>query len=171
MKKLIFILLLANQLFASIDDIYNFTADFTQTITDDKNKVLTYRGDITASKPQSAVWRYTQPITKNVFILNSTVTIVEPEIEQAIIKRIDSNFNIFKMLNDAKKVADKTYVTKFKGKAYTIIMQNNKIDSISYIDEFENRVKITFQHQKINTKIDKAVFIPQIPIDFDIIDN
>ena len=43
------------------------------------------------------------------------------------------------------------------------------IETISYLDEFENSVKIVFTHQKQNEVIDPEVFMPKIPIDFDVI--
>ena len=169
MKKILLILILASEIFAFFDTLDTFKADFTQTITDDKNKVLTYKGNIIAAKPQNAVWQYTSPINKDVIINEFSVTIIEPEIEQAIIRRIESNFDFFKMIQNAKKLENNIFMAKFENTNFIIITKDNLIKSISYIDEFENNVKIIFENQIQNKEIDKSIFIPNIPVDFDII--
>jgi outer membrane lipoprotein carrier protein len=168
-KHILISLLLITQSFASLDSITSFEADFTQIITDDKNKVLTYSGHITASHPQYAKWNYTSPVKKDVYINEFKVTIVEPEIEQVIIKRIDSSFDFFKMISKANKVKENTYVANYKKKQFTITKSNNLIYSISYKDEFENSVKIIFDNQKQNHKLQKRVFMPHFPLYYDII--
>jgi len=169
MKKIFLIALLVSEIFAFFDTIESFSADFTQTVTDEKNKVLTYNGNLIASKPQNAIWKYTTPINKDVYINEQNVIIIEPEIEQAIIRKIESNFDFFKMIQNAKESKENIYITKFKNINFTIVTKNNLIESISYIDEFENNVKISFKNQKQNKKIDKNIFIPNIPVEFDII--
>ena len=169
MKQIFLIAILVSEIFAFFDTIGSFQADFIQTVTDDKNKVLTYKGNILASKPQNAIWRYLTPINKDVYISSYKVTIIEPEIEQAIIRKIESNFDFFKMIENAKKSKDNIYITKFKNTSFTIFTKDNLIESISYIDEFENNVKILFENQKQNEKIDENIFIPNIPLEFDII--
>ena len=169
MKQIFLIAILVSKMFAFFDTVDSFKADFTQTVTDEKNKVLTYNGNLIASKPQNAIWRYTTPINKDVYINKHSVIIIEPEIEQAIIRKIESNFNFFKMIQNAKKTQHNTYITKFKNTDFTIVTKNKLIESISYIDEFENNVKILFKNQKQNEKIDENLFIPNIPLEFDII--
>ena len=171
MKFLIITILLINSLFASMNNINSFEADFTQIITDEKNKKLSYSGHVSAIKPQTAIWSYVTPVNKNVYINKYEVTIVEPEIEQVIIKRLESNFSFFNMIKNAKKVDKNTYEAFYKSSKFTITQNNNLIESISYIDEFENNVKIVFKNQKINKEIDKNVFIPKFSLDFDIIKN
>ncbi len=169
MKYILISLLFITQSFASLDSITSFEADFSQTITDDKNKVLTYSGHITATKPQYAKWNYTSPVKKDVYLNEFKVTIVEPEIEQVIIKRIESNFDFFNMISNAKKVKDNVYVANYKKSTFTITKSNDLIYSISYIDEFENNVKIIFNKQQQNHKLEKRVFMPHFPLYYDII--
>lgn len=169
MKYILFSILLISNLFASIESINSFEADFIQSITDDKNKVLNYSGHVIASKPQYAKWNYIKPIKKDVYISRFNVTIVEPEIEQVIIRNIESNFDFFKMISNAKKIKADTFTANYRDKVFTIIQSSNLIESISYTDEFENRVKIVFKNQKQNHKIDPTDFNPKFPLDFDII--
>lgn len=168
--KHIFTLLLSFTLgFASFDTLNTFQADFTQSVTDDKNKSLVYKGHIIASKPQNALWEYTTPIKKDVYINRFSVTLIEPEIEQVIIRKIESNFDFFSMVRNAKKIEDNKYIANYKESKFTITTKNELIESISYIDEFENRVKIVFENQKQNKKIDLKLFVPDYPLEFDII--
>ena len=154
---------------ASLGDIVSFQADFTQSVTDDKKKVLTYNGSVLASKPQNALWRYSKPVNKDVYINSRRVTIIEPEIEQVIIKRIESNFDFFNMIKNAKKIEKNIYMAIYKDSEFTITTKDELIKSISYIDEFENSVEVVFDNQKQNDKINKELFIPNIPLEFDIV--
>lgn len=169
MRYIFLAILISMELFASLEDIVSFEADFTQSITDEKNKTINYNGHIVASKPQNARWSYIKPVKKEVYINDFEVTIVEPEIEQVIIRRIESNFDFFKMIHNAKKIEANRYVANYRDVKFTIIMKNKFIESISYLDEFENNVKIVFKNQKQNQKINETVFRPFFPLEFDII--
>jgi len=169
MKYLILCFILLSQAFASIDNIKSFEADFTQTITDDKNKVLTYSGHVAASKPQFATWNYFTPVRKDIYITPFMVTIVEPEIEQVIVRKIESNFNFFQMIKNAKKIKENVYEANYKNSIFKIIQKENNIESLEYIDEFENNVKVVFKNQRQNHKIPLKIFTPEYPLDYDII--
>lgn len=169
MKHFFLLISINIALFASLEEITSFEADFTQSITDEKNKTINYNGHIVASKPQNARWSYYKPVKKEVYINNFDVTIVEPEIEQVIIRKIESNFDFFKMIANAKKIEENKYLAHYKDSNFTIIKKGALIESISYLDEFENRVKIIFKNQKQNQKINEAVFRPFFPLEYDII--
>ena len=160
---------LINFIYMAINNINSFEADFTQSVTDDKNASLNYSGHISAQKPQNAIWNYIQPIKKDVYINQFSVTIVEPEIEQVIIRKIESNFDFFMMIKNAVKIDKNTYKANYKESKFIIIIENNLIKSISYKDAFENDVKIVFKNQKQNIKIDDEVFVAKYPLEFDII--
>lgn len=169
MRLLFIFALILNYANASLLEISSFEADFIQTITDEKNKVLKYNGHILASKPNDASWNYVSPIEKQVYISKYEATIVEPEIEQVIIRRISSEFDFFHLVQKAKKVSDNNYVTIYNNIKYNIKTNKGLVESISFLDQFENKVKIVFSSQKQNHKIDKNKFVPKYPIDFDII--
>jgi len=154
---------------ASLDNIHSFKADFTQSVTDEKNKVLEYKGNVIASKPQNALWRYLTPVNKDVYINSDAITIIEPEMEQVIIKHIKSNFDFFNMIKNAKQIDKDTYLATYQNSQFTIKTKSLLIDSISYIDEFENKVTILFSNQKQNEKIIDESFVPNIPLEYDII--
>lgn len=170
MKKIILSALCASTLlFASFDNLATFKADFTQSITDDKNKVLHYEGSLVAAKPQNVLWSYVKPVKKDVYINDNNVIVVEPELEQAIFKRIQSKFDFFNIIKNSKQLDKNTYIATYNNKDFLIQTKGNMIESISYVDEFENKVKILFNNQKENEKVDSEIFKPKIPADFDII--
>jgi len=169
MRYFILYLTFSSLLLASFIDINSFEATFIQTIQDDKNKVLTYKGTVYASKPYNAVWKYLKPIAKDVYINRYSITIVEPEIEQVIIRNIESNFNFFNMLKNAKKIDENHFVTSYNDIDFKLEIRNDLLYSISYIDEFDNFVKIIFKKQIYNKVIDDNIYVPVFSTDFDVI--
>lgn len=155
--------------FASLLDIHSFKADFTQSVTDDKNTTLRYSGYIQAKKPQNALWNYIDPIKKDVYINTLQITVIEPEIEQIIIRKTESNFDFFMMVKNAKKLENNIYEARYKDAKFIIRTNKTIIESISYKDEFENDVVILFENQQQNIAIDDKMFIAEYPEDFDII--
>jgi len=169
MKRVVLVVLLATSSYAGLKDISSFEADFTQNILDDKGTKIEYSGHITATKQKFALWQYIKPIEKSVYILSNKIIVIEPEIEQAIIKHIDENFDLFRVIQSANKIAKNKYLAKFNNKSYLIEMNGDKISSISYQDELENNIQIFFHNQKVNVKIAKERFIPVIPDEYDVI--
>ena len=169
MKYIIILQIVLTMGFSSVLEINSFEADFNQIITDDKGKELSYSGHIVASKPQYALWDYKEPVKKSVYITPRYVTVVEPEIEQAIVRRIASDFDFFNMIKKAKKKTDNTYIATLNESKYTIKLENSMIRSISYLDEFENKVKIIFKNQSNNKIFSEDIFSAKIPVEYDII--
>lgn len=169
MKYLLATLLCSTLSFASFNNVKSFRADFSQSVTDDKNSTLSYHGHIEAQEPQSAVWNYLSPIKKDVYIDRFRVTVVEPEIEQVIVRTIESNFDFFKMIQSAKRITEDKYEGIYRERKFFITTKNNLIQSILYKDDFENSVKIIFTNQEQNVRIDEDVFIAKYPLEFDVI--
>jgi len=169
MRILLSTLLIFTSLFGIGEDTNTMKANFTQTITDDKNSTLTYSGTMLAKRPYMAMWHYLQPIEKSIYIDANEVTIVEPELEQAIIKRLDNTIDILAILSSATKQPNGSFIALYHDKEYTIVMNKRSIKQISYMDAFDNLVIITFKDQKINSSIDDSQFTANIPLDFDVI--
>jgi len=171
MKQNFLLLLLTTAGLANIQNLTSFEADFQQKIVDDQNKTILYYGHIVAKKPQYALWSYTKPIEKNVYILENQAIIVEQELEQAIIKKIGKNFDFFTLIHNAKKLSKNKYLARYNNTSFIIQTENNTIKRISYKDEFENSVTIEFTNPLKNRKIDMKIFKPRIPEEYDIIRN
>ena len=153
MKQKLLLLFLATASFANINNIQSFEADFKQSIVDDKNKTITYNGHVKAMEPQYVFWKYIKPINKQVYLVKNQAIIVEPELEQAIIKKVGDNLDFFQLMKHAQKLDNNRYRAHYNNTTFTITTKGDSIVSISYKDEFENRVTIKFTHQIVNEKI------------------
>ena len=169
LKSLLTLLLCANVLFGFADSIQNISADFTQTITDETNKTITYEGHLYAMRPDMARWDYFKPVEKSVFVIGHKVTIVEPELEQAIVKTFRDEIDLFKILSRAEKIAPDTYLATHGSQKFLIKIKDGVPMAISYQDAFENHIRLRFSHQQINTPLSLSLFKPSIPQDFDLL--
>jgi outer membrane lipoprotein carrier protein len=167
MKTLFLLLIISIISFANIFDIQNFKADFTQTIKNNSSNTISYKGNIVFDT-NNILWHYNEPV-KNVYISNSKVIIDEPELEQAIISNINEELNLISMLKESKKIDKNTYKNTLNNIIYTIKIYNNTLQAIFYTDELDNKVSIIFSNVKINTKVDKSIFIFNPPSYYDII--
>ncbi|MBU0633035.1 LolA-like outer membrane lipoprotein chaperone [bacterium] len=169
MKKTIALSLLCANLFGFADNLNTFSAHFVQTVVDDKNTTIKYSGDIKAKRPNMAMWNYVEPVKKEIYINNEDLVIIEPEIEQVILKKVGSTIAFFEMLKNAKKIDNEHYVAHYENMKLHINVKGTQILSITYLDELENRVTITFSNQMENKEIDDSNFKANIPLDFDLI--
>jgi outer membrane lipoprotein carrier protein len=169
MKKTIILSLLCANLFGFADNLNTFSAHFVQTVIDDKNTVIKYSGDIKAKRPDMAMWNYVAPVKKEIYIKSGDLVIIEPEIEQVIMKKVGNTIAFFEMLKNAKKVNDNLYKATYEKLKIDIHVKANKIDSITYLDELENRVSIQFTNQTENKSIEDKAFKARIPADYDIV--
>jgi outer membrane lipoprotein carrier protein len=152
-----------------ITSLESFEASFEQIITDDHNKTIKYSGEIFAQKPSSVLWKYRSPINKSVYIKDSVITIVEPELEQAIVKYISDDIDFLNIMAKAEKIDENSYVAEYKSQIFNIKLKDKSLKTISYKDSFENSVTIIFDNQKENIVIDESNFDIDIPEDFDLI--
>lgn len=166
---LITVILLTPGLEAKMKDLKSYEAAFKQTIIDQDNVKIVYTGTFKALKPLHAVWHYQTPVEKSVYINNQQVVIVEPELEQAIYKYSKNNFTLFNILDNATKIDKHTYEKRINDRTYKLKVNNDTILSLEYLDNFENKVYITFSKQKPNLTLQSKSFHPIISEDYDII--
>ncbi|MEA3553697.1 MAG: LolA-like outer membrane lipoprotein chaperone, partial [Campylobacterota bacterium] len=152
-----------------IKNINSYEAVFTQSIINSSGKEILYNGKIYIKQPSQMLWKYNDPIEKFVHINNKNVTIIEPDLEQAIMSRLEKEINIIKLLKDSTKVDETTYKSTLYDKVYTIKIINNKLTQIKYTDELDNNITIDFKNIKQNEPIPSDIFKFKIPYDFDII--
>lgn len=149
----------------------SFEADFIQTVTNDKGNSLKYKGHVKAMKPQYALWTYSEPSQKFIYIAKNRATIIEPELEQVIVRSLGSSIDFFNIIKQAKKINSNTYIAKFQSINYTIKIENSYLKSIEYKDELDNSISIIFIQQAENLKMNKEDFFPTIPQEYDIING
>lgn len=170
MKKflLIFIISFTSVFGFDINDLKSFQASFVQTVQNSSGKNLEYSGVLYISQ-NNVLWKYFKPIEKNVYVKNDFVIIDEPELEQAIYTQIDQEINLFDLIKEAKKIDENHYVATLKNVQYNVIIKEEKIDSVYYIDSLENEVKIEFLEPKQNIQINEELFVFVAPNGYDII--
>lgn len=169
-KVITLIILIHTSLFANnFRGIKTFEASFIQTIENPSGNKVNYNGILYIKEPNKIKWEYKTPIEKIVYINKNLVTIIEPELEQAITTKIDQEINILNLLKNAKKITDYEYQSKFNNITYTLSIENNKLQQIKYQDEIENNVIIRFTDVKQDHMINSEIFLFTIPYDYDII--
>lgn len=169
MKYLILLFFSITALLAFGETIQSFEADFTQKITDEENKVLSYKGSMRSKRPDMVLWSYETPINKKIYVTKKRAVIVEPELEQAIIKRLEGEIDFFGILASAEAVDETHYKATYKGITFILKEDKGIITSLAYTDQLENKVIIEFSNQKQNRPIEDKVFTPKVPVDYDII--
>ncbi len=170
MKIFLTALLSVNLLFAlDFRDKTSFEASFEQSIVNSSNSEILYGGKLFIKEPSQVLWRYETPIQKDVYINDTEVVIIEPELEQVIVSRLQKELNILKLLNDAKKINENKYEADLYDTKYFLEIKDNELEKISYKDELDNSVTISFKNIRSNHQIPNEVFKYTIPNDYDIL--
>ncbi len=163
----IFILFYANA--SDLKDIKSFQSSFTQSIVNNSGKEILYNGTIYIKEPAKVLWNYNDPIIKNVYILENKVTIIEPDLEQAIVSTLKEEINILDLLKNAVKISSYKYEASIYDKTYLLTIRNGILTQINYTDEIENKVTISFKNILQNRDMSDDIFDFRIPNDYDII--
>ena len=149
MRLLSLLLLAFSTLSANIELPENFQADFTQKITNTKEKVITYSGEVHFSNETLFKWSYKEPTEKEVCTNGLELIVVDHDLEQVSAYRISNGIDIAKILKQAKPHSENIYVAEYENKQYTIQVDNKqKLHSIAYFDDLDNKVQIVFKHMK-----------------------
>ncbi|MCI6988303.1 MAG: LolA-like outer membrane lipoprotein chaperone [Campylobacter sp.] len=173
MRILIFSLFFALFSFANELNFDSLQGKFTQIIKS-KDSSIEYSGTFTLQNlgEQKALWNYFKPNPKTVYFSSSKVTIIEPDLEQVIITKLDKTPNLTVILNNAQKTGeDGIYKAKFDDTIYTIKFSNSLPQNIYYTDKLDNEVSINLSEVSKNLAIDASIFEPNIPSNFDIINQ
>ncbi len=155
-------------LFASFEDLSSFSADFNQVVKSE-NSQIKYSGKILLKEPHFALWRYKEPIPKDIYINGREFIIYEPDLEQANISSAENSLDLFSILRRSKRVDDGVFLVEVDSTEFKIESHNGTPSKISYIDKLENSVDIEFFNVEKNIEIDNREFIFTPSNDIDII--
>lgn len=170
MKRFLLLILLVINIYADdFKNIKTFEADFKQKIINNTGKEIEYRGKIYIKHPSMLFWRYDNPIEKLVYIINRYVTIIEPELEQAVISKLQNEINILELLKKAKKINKNTFEAELQNRKYTLVLKDNILKEIKYTDEIDNNIVLSFFNTKQNHNIENGIFKYNIPYEYDVI--
>ena len=127
----------------------NFTANFTQKITNPKKKVINYSGKVRFSDKTLLKWEYMEPTKKEVCTNGLELLVVDHDLEQVSNYLINKGFNLTEILKKAKLHSAHIYVAEYQGKKYTIQTdKKEQLQSVAYFDDLENKVQIVFKKVK-----------------------
>lgn len=167
MKKMIILALFACFAFGFDTNFKTFSSDFVQSVSNAQSKI-DYTGSFVLTQDK-AFWDYKTPNNKQIYIKNKDIIILEPDLEQAILSKLDQIPNLSEIFKNAKKQDESTYSAKYQQILYTIKLENGEISSISYKDDLDNSVTIKLFHQKRDFALDESVFEAKIPSHYDIL--
>ena len=147
MKQSVWVLLLGTWLGAtSIVIPENFQANFTQTITNPKKKIINYSGKVYFSEGSKLKWEYSKPTKKEVCANGKELLVVDHDLEQVSEYRIGKGFNLGKILKKAKFHKARLYLASYSGTQYTIqVDSKNRLQALAYFDDLDNKVQIAFR--------------------------
>jgi len=149
MRLLSLLLLLSSALSANISLPENFQADFIQKITNTKEKVIRYSGKVRFSNENIFKWSYTEPSKKEVCTNGLELLVVDHDLEQVSAYFISKSIDIIKISKQAKLHSENIYVAEYENKKYTIqVDSKQKLHSIAYFDDLDNKVQILFKQMK-----------------------
>jgi len=170
-KFLVLVMLFVSNVFASsqLENLKSFEAEFIQSVTNESKKTIEYKGKVFIKNSGKVLWKYETPIIKNVYVLDNIAIVDEPELEQAIYTTLENSIDIVKLLKDAKNVGENKYEAELYGNKYNIFLDENKIKSLSYSDQLENKILIEFSKSKENIEIPEEIFNFLAPEHYDII--
>lgn len=171
MKRILVLFALATMCFGANElDFNTLSSDFTQTVSS-KTKKITYSGYFALHKDLGAFWHYKTPATKLIYFNYRRVTILEPELEQAILTDLKDSPNLTSILSQAKMTSKDTYKALYDNTTYTIKVKNGLPTSIDYTDKLDNKVSIKLSKTRKNEPINQGLLEPNIPENYDILSN
>jgi outer membrane lipoprotein carrier protein len=152
MRTVLSFIIFTSFILAGITLPQNFTSDFTQKVTTPKGKVVTYRGKVAFSNTNTLKWIYSVPTFKEVCSSPDALVIVEHDLEQVTTYRLfNKRIDIVKLLQEAKPYKEHIFTTTVEEVTYTIqLTKAQKLHSIAYFDDMDNKVQIVFNTIKYN---------------------
>ncbi len=171
MKLLFGIILISSMALANIVLPQSFKSRFKQIVTNTHNGVIVYSGKVYFSDNKYFKWSYLKPTKKEVCTNSKELLVIDHDLEQVSEYRINNGLNISKVLNSAKHYKDSIYTAVYDGKIYTIQLDSkNRLQSIAYFDELDNKVQILFMKMKYkNSKLSTKQMECIYPKNYDII--
>lgn len=167
MRKILSLCLFCVFAFANFD-FKSLQSSFTQTVTSNEVAV-DYTGKFYARDDNRALWIYDKPTPKKIYFELDKVVVIEDELEQAIVSKLENTPNLAQLLKSSKKIKENLYKTEFDDIEYLITTKNELPYRIDYQDKLGNKIKIIFENLIKNPIIDDGTLTPVIPSFYDTI--
>ncbi len=167
MRTLILWAVLASWLLSRPIDFETLQVDFNQSVTTDSDQSIRYSGTLYLMQPDRALWIYTTPIEKSIYIRGEAVTVVEPGLFQATHMRQSTAQNILELFHKSEAIAPGKRRALFNDTPVEFTHDENFIIRLHYRDELEHNVTIEFATPQMDPWLEEALFYPDIPAGFD----
>ncbi|WP_169783946.1 LolA-like outer membrane lipoprotein chaperone [Campylobacter curvus] len=170
MRKFLIAALLAVASFGAGLNFKSLQSDFTQIVFSEGSSV-TYKGRFYAKNDNTALWIYESPTPKRIYFDKQRVVVIEDELEQAIISRLDDTPNLTQILAHAEQIQPTLYKAIYDGVDYLVTMKNGLPVMIDYKDKLSNKIKITLNNTLKDAIIPQETLTPVIPQGYDIVNQ
>ncbi|MCD8212937.1 MAG: LolA-like outer membrane lipoprotein chaperone [Campylobacter sp.] len=170
MKKILTMALIAVCTFGAGLNFKSLQSDFTQIVFSEGSNV-TYKGKFYAKNDNTALWIYESPTPKRIYFDKQRVIVIEDELEQAVISRLDDTPNLTQILAHAEQIQPTLYKAIYDGVDYLITIKNGLPTMIDYKDKLSNKIKITLSNPLKDANIPKETLTPIIPQGYDIVNQ
>ncbi len=167
--NIIFIFIFFGFLNASDIKFQNLSANFTQ-IVKNSNSQIKYSGNFIIDENR-AFWKYEKPIEKFVYFDGKIFTQIEPNLEQAIVTKIQNAPNLTQIFAISKKISKDFYKAVYNETTYEIWTKNSLPIKIKYEDKLANLIEINLTKIQKNQNLKDEIFTPKIPSNYDVINN
>lgn len=203
LKKLLFITLLlfhvtthadpaADALNQLLKNIHSMKADFTQTMTDNKGKLIQKsQGNMGLQRPGKFRWETTSPMKQLVVATGTRLWIYDPDLEQVVVKVLSKQAGQTPalLLSDANPALETDFTVKSTLKAdkqwFTLLPKDEsslftsirmgfvgeQLAEMQLKDHLDHTTVIQFQHIKFNQPLPAALFYFAPPKNVDVIDE
>ena len=175
--------------FDFIKKMHSFSTSFMQNTYDENGLlVTTSKGSLVYKKESKYILEYKTPNKIKFISDGQLITIYDQDLEQAIIRstKNDTNNNIVDIFTNERLIKDKFELKIFfknneshinfspidkdiKNKAFLLVVKDNMIKSITFVNDFDQSVIMNFNDFKINVSILDSQFKIDIPDSFDVI--
>ena len=175
--------------FSFIKSLNSFSASFKQnTYQNDGSLLSESNGNLIYKKKAKYILEYENP-SKIKFVSDGQfITTYDEELEQAIIQSYKNTFkeNIIDIMTNEVLIKEKftlksyvkgdDYFIKFfplksdiEDNIFLLVIKNNRIKEISFMNDFEQSVIMKFKNFKNNVSVVDSLFKIDIPKNFDVI--
>ena len=175
--------------FKFIKEMNSFSTSFVQNTYDENGLlVTTSNGSLIYKKKSKYILEYKSPNKIKFISDGQLITIYDQDLEQVIIRSVKKslNKNIIDIFTNEKLINDKFELKIFfknnenhinflpinkdiKKSDFLLVVSNNMIKSISFVNDFDQSVIMNFNGFEINVSILESQFKIDIPESFDVI--
>lgn len=183
----------ADTLASMLNAVKTMQANFTQTVYDNKNKVIqTSYGKMAMERPGKFRWDVTKPIPQLIIANQTKLWIYDSDLEQVTIRSLSkaSDETPALLLSDVDKVLNKDYQVKPPKTTanlvwYSLVPRNkdnmfeavqlgflkNQINEMRLVDHLGHTTRVQFLQIQVNKPLAAAMFTYKASANVDVVDE